>query len=125
MNVSWPIGTTGRKVNTMLKIINSYASFNQRRYSDPWVARVKQDGKLDFSSRCGGYTGRYRSGEEGDLYVTDPVEGAVYAYGQKDYRGNNTEMAYAQFSGGEFRTVEKRDLVRVLNDAEKKEAAQA
>ena len=101
----------------MLKVINSYSSFNQRRYSDPWVAKVKPDGKPDFSVRCGGYTGRYRSGEEGDLYVTDPIEGAVYAYGQKDYRGNNTELNYAQFTGGEFHLIEKKDLIQALNAA--------
>jgi len=99
----------------MLYTIKSYSSFNFRRYSDPWAALVKADGKPDFTKPCATYTGGFRTGDAGDLAVADPKEGAVYMYGQKDNRGNNTERAYVQFVGGEFVPVEKRELVRVLN----------
>lgn len=76
----------------MLKI-EHYKGFNYSRYSNPWVALVK-DGSPDFSTKVGGYTGGYNAGEEGDLYINNPIEGAVYMYGQKDRRGNNTERKY-------------------------------
>ena len=97
-----------------MKVIKDYCSFNQRRYSNPWVAIVSKDGKLDFSKRVGGYTGAYGKGEAGELYITIPVEGAVYAYGQKDYRGNNGGYEYIQFINGKFVTIEKTQLVEAL-----------
>lgn len=100
-----------------MKTIKSYPSFNQRRYSDPWVAIVNpQTAKPDFSRKVGGYTGRYNSGEAGDLYVVQPVEGAVYMYGQKDYRGNNTERKYVQYINGEFRCVAPENLIHLLSE---------
>ena len=87
-------------------IVESYGAFNFRRYSNPWVA-IMVDGKPDFSAKVGGYTGKYNKGEAGDLYITNPVEGAVYAYGQKDYKGNNTEMAYLKYVDGELVGVDK------------------
>lgn len=67
-------------------IIASYSSFNQRRYGTPWVCTMTPAGKYDFSQRVGTYTGDGDQGEAGDLVVTEPVEGQVYGYGQKDYR---------------------------------------
>lgn len=34
--------------------------------------------------------------------VVDPEEGTVYAYGQKDWRSNRTELKYAVYQDGEF-----------------------
>ena len=34
--------------------------------------------------------------------IYEPVEGQVYAYGQKDYRGNNTEHVIFKYVGGEM-----------------------
>lgn len=87
-------------------IINTYSSFNQRRYSNPWVALV-EDGKYNFSKKIGEYTGRYGCGEAGELYIYAPVEGQIYAYGQKDYRGKNTEIIFATFANGHFVTCDK------------------
>lgn len=99
-----------------MKVIRGYDSFNQRRYSNPWVAIVnKETAKMDFKQRVGGYTGAYGKGEAGDLFVTEPQVGAVYAYGQKDYRGNNGGYAYVQWDGEKFVEVEKTELVAVLN----------
>lgn len=98
-----------------MKVLKTYESFNARRYSDPWVAIVNpKTARMDFSQRVGGYTGGYHTGDAGDLYVTDPVEGAVYAYGQKDYRGNNGGYFYAIYRDGAFEKFGKSDLLKYL-----------
>jgi len=103
----------------MMIVLKHYESFNQRRYGNPWVAKVdKKTAKPDFNVKVGGYTGGYNCGEEGDLYVADPQDGAVYMYGQKDYRGNNTERSYVQFKDGTFIPVTKSELITVLNGEE-------
>jgi len=94
--------------------IRSYSEFNQRRYSNPWVARVDERGKLDFSVKVGAYTGGYNRGEAGELYVYDQKEGAVYAYGQKDNRGSNGGYQYVQYKGGAFVEVDKAHLLDAL-----------
>lgn len=96
-------------------VVEEYCSFNPRRYSNPWVCRVDERGKLDFSVKVGAYTGAYGKGEAGSLYVFDPVVGGVYAYGQKDYRGNNGGYAYIKWDGTAFVPVEKKDLLEALN----------
>lgn len=86
-----------------MKTIETYAAFNERRYGQPWVAIVDQSSKtIDFMKKVGGYTGKYGRGEAGELVVFDPEEGAIYAYGQKDYRGNNTDNGFAKVVDGEF-----------------------
>ena len=107
-----------------MKTIKTYECFNQRRYSNPWVAIVGEDGKINFNWKIGGYTGAYGKGEAGELYITEPVENAVYAYGQKDYRGNNTEYRYIQYRNGQFVPVEKTELIAVLNGAAPEAAAE-
>lgn len=98
-----------------MKAIKEYESFNARRYGNPWVAIVGSNGKIDFAQKCGGYTGAYGKGEAGTLYVTAPNENQVYAYGQKDYRGNNGGYQYVQYKNGEFVDIKKTDLVNVLS----------
>lgn len=100
----------------MLEVIRSFESFNQRRYSNPWVAIVGEDARLDFTKKCGGYTGGFGKGEAGDLYIIDPAEGQIYGYGQKDYRGNNGYIEYVQYRDGRFVNVDKRDLIKAIND---------
>ena len=99
-----------------MKIVAKYDSFNRNRYSNPWIAQVGQDGKIDFSKKVGGYTGAYDTGEAGELYVTSPVEGAVYAYGQKDYRGKSGGYEYIKFVNGEFVSVAKNELIEALKN---------
>lgn len=96
-------------------VILKHSEFNFRRYGNPWVALVGKDGKIDFSERVGGYTGGYNKGEAGELFITNPVEGRVYAYGQKDYRGNNGGYYYLQIIDGAAVSVEKTGLVAALN----------
>lgn len=97
-------------------VIRNYDSFNFRRYSNPWVARVDSNGRIDFAVKVGGYTGAYGKGEEGSLYITNPVENAVYAYGQKDYRGHNGGYKYIQYKNGEFNVIAKTELIAVLSE---------
>ena len=98
-----------------MKILKHYESFNSRRYGNPWVAIVdKATAKPDFSVKVGGYTGGYNRGEAGDLYVFEPKDGAVYMFGQKDYRGGNTERGYVKFVGGEFVPVTSETLIAAL-----------
>ena len=97
-----------------MKTVQTYSSYNHRRYSIPWIALVNpHTAKPDFSQKVGGYTGD--AGEEGDLFLYDPIENAVYMYGQKDYRGNHTERVYVQYLNSEFHTIPRTELVRVLN----------
>ena len=84
-----------------MKTIKTYEEFNFRRYSNPWVCEFN-NGKYDFAKKVGGYTGRYGAGEAGALYVTEPKENQVYAYGQKDNRGGHTERNFVIYQNGEF-----------------------
>ena len=82
------------------QVIAHFGSYNARRYSTPWVCVMTRDGRYDFKTRVGTFSGR--NGEEGELVVFDPVPGQVYGYGQKDYRGNNTDIRYAKWNGEQF-----------------------
>ncbi len=93
-------------------VIEEFESFNPLRYSDPWVAPVDPATAWpDFGRRVGGYTGARGSGEAGKLYVSDPEEGAVYMYGQKDRRGRNTIKRYARWDGEAFVPMTKAEVL--------------
>ena len=89
------------------QVIASFESFNARRYSKPWAATMK-DGKYNFSNP-GYYTGNINrgDGEAGDIIITNPAEDTIYAYGQKDNRGGNTQIHYAIWTGTEFTPCDK------------------
>ncbi len=87
-------------------VIDSYGSYNRRRYSRPWVCRMTPTGEYDFENRIGTYTGSL-PGDAGDLVVFDPVKGTVYGYGQKDYRNRNTDINHAIWNGEEFVACDK------------------
>lgn len=100
-----------------MKVIATYESFNPNRYGNPWVGMVcPNTGKVDFSKKVGKYTGAYNQGEAGELYVYEPVEGAVYAYGQKDYRGKNSTCNYIKYFNGEFIPISKTALIEALQN---------
>jgi hypothetical protein len=105
----------------MIKTIRTYAAYNERRYSDPWVAIVNpKTAKIDFSERVGGYTGARGKGEAGDLYIIDPQPGAIYAYGQKDYRNTKyTTVIYILCTEDGYQEIPKTALIHHLNDAAK------
>lgn len=79
-------------------VIASFDNYNQRRYSKPWVGTIK-DGKYDFSN-VGYYTGNHEKGEGGDIILTDISEDVIYAWGQKDYRGKNSQIKYGRIVNG-------------------------
>ena len=79
----------------MIVKIKDFEAYNHRRYSRPWVALVVDD-KPDFSAEVGRYTSK--SGEAGELVIIDPQVGQVFAYGQKDYKGRHTEIAYCVYT---------------------------
>lgn len=86
-------------------VIYSFGVYNEKRYSMPWVCCMTKEGRFDFSSRVGAYTAQ--EGFEGDLVVNNPVEGQVYGYGQKDYRGHNTIIKFAKWNGEDFVPCDK------------------
>ena len=79
----------------MIVKIKDFEAYNHRRYSRPWVALVV-DAKPDFSAEVGRYTAK--SGDAGELVIVDPQVGQVFAYGQKDYKGRHTEIAYCVYT---------------------------
>jgi hypothetical protein len=98
------IGGNGRRIDNgghIMEniIVEHFASYNQRRYSTPWVCPMGPRGEYNFSVRCGTYTGNAQAGEEGDLVIFEPEVGQVYAWGQKDYRGSNTLVRFCVFDG--------------------------
>lgn len=97
-------------------VVKEYGWYNPRRYGDPWVAKVGKDTYIDFSERVGGYTGRHHKGDPGNLYITYPVDGQVYAYGQKDYRGCNSEVNYVRYASGELTAISKQELINALEE---------
>lgn len=86
-------------------VIKHYDSYNFRRYSTPWVCAMTEDGKYDFSIPVGTYSAE--KGKAGDLVVFEPVKDQVYGYGQKDYRGGNTEKSFVKWNGMEFVECDK------------------
>lgn len=94
-------------------IIKNYPSYNARRYSTPWAAPSDSKGKPDFNAKNKGrFTGS--NGDGGDLFVADPEENSVWVFGQKDYRGGNTEKEYAVFRNGAFHPITSDELLPAL-----------
>ena len=84
-------------------VVSHFMYYNHRRYSRPWVCEIN-NGKYDFSKKVGCFTAE--DGDEGDLVVFEPVAGQVYAFGQKDYRGGNTEKSFCKWNGSEFQACD-------------------
>lgn len=95
-------------------VIKNYEGYNPRRYSNPWVAKVNSNAKISFSERVGGYTGGYNTGEPGQLYIEKPIDGQVYAYGKKDYRGSNSYIQYIKILDGKVVEISKQELIKNL-----------
>jgi len=57
-----------------------FPSYNTRRYSKPWGARVRFNDNRPQYEFCGHWDGK--------SVVIDAEIGDVLAFGQKDYRGN-------------------------------------
>ena len=89
-------------------VLKHFGSYNQRRYSAPWVCLMNEKGEHDFNANVGTYTGNRYNGDGGDIVIFEPVEGAVYGCGQKDYRNPKyTEKNYYKWTGETFVEVDK------------------
>lgn len=60
-------------------------SYNQRRYSRPWIARVTFDNNGKATFTWGNWIGDGANGSAGTLLL-DVQPGDIVAVGQKDYR---------------------------------------
>lgn len=88
----------------MKKILKEYPPFDGSRYSSPWVYPVAS-GRFDLRSCVGGFDGDAAKG--GALFVNDPAISQVYAYGQKDHAGGNTEVNFAKWTASGFLPCDK------------------
>ena len=68
-----------------MRIERATSSYNQRRYSKPWIAKVdfSKNPNGDFS--WGNWVGDHYNGSDG-LLVIDANPGDIIATGQKDFR---------------------------------------
>lgn len=86
-------------------VVEHFEGYNPRRYSMPWVCKITEEGRHDFSERIGIFTGS--DGDAGDLVIFHPVVGQVYGYGQKDYRRHNTIKKIVKWTGSAFAECDK------------------
>lgn len=89
-----------------MKIEKTTSSYNERRYSRPWIAKVDfSDGKGNFI--WGQWIGR--QGEEGILMI-DVNPGDIIAMGQKDFRKprNSAPDYYEVQSNGKLASIESK-----------------
>jgi hypothetical protein len=75
-----------------MRITISWDSFNGRRYSRPWVARITA---WPVGSRPAISWGNYLGNDSGGELEIEAAPGDVLRYGQKDRRGNGTINRYA------------------------------
>ena len=86
----------------MTKITLPTNSYNQRRYSKPWIAVVNfsQNPKGEFA--WGDWVGNHNTGSEG-LLVIEANEGDIVATGRKDFRNpKHTSINYYQMQDGKL-----------------------
>lgn len=74
-----------------MEILVETNSYNERRYSKPWIAIVSfnKEGRTEFS--FGNWVGT--PGNEGVLLI-NAEESDIVAVGQKDFRGKNTTCEF-------------------------------
>ena len=88
-------------------VLATYGSYNERRYSRPWLAIIKS-GRYDFDAgRAAGYCTEASAGDGGDIIIRKPATGVVYAHGQKDHRGKGTRIRFAKWDGEKFVECDK------------------
>lgn len=66
------------------------------------MTKSKNCGIIYVSSRETPNPPPKKDGEVGDLVVFDPIADQVYAHGQKDHRGRNTEKDFVKWDGERF-----------------------
>lgn len=82
------------------KIQIKTTSYNQRRYSKPWIAIVDFSKNPKGDYKWGSWVGDSRTGSDG-LLVVEANEGDIICWGQKDFRGNNSGSFWYQVRDGE------------------------
>lgn len=93
-------------------IKQSFGSYNDRRYGKPWGAKVSLSGIKPQYDFCGSFDGT--PGSAGNVRIEAEV-GDVLAFGQKDFRGNNTENDwYLTQEDGSLKTISRSDAIDYL-----------
>jgi hypothetical protein len=80
-----------------MRISKKFGSYNERRYSRPWIGLVTSwsvGGKAEMA--WGSYIGDDNGGE----VEIDAQPGDIVRYGQKDNRGNNTSAEWGIVQAG-------------------------
>lgn len=96
-----------------MKITIDTSSYNDRRYSKPWIAKIiikGNDLKFNFGSWCGD------PGSEGVLILDDMEPGDCFATGQKDFRKprNSTPNYFQMGFDGAWAGTTKAAIYKVL-----------
>ena len=90
-----------------------FDSYNSRRYSRPWIAKVVSwpAGKqpdLEF--------GAYYGNDEGGTAEIAAKEGDIIRWGQRDNRGNGTRNCWGIFRNGEIVEITPADARELYHD---------
>lgn len=92
----------------MTRIEINTNSYNQRRYSKPWIAIVDFSVDPHGEYKWGTWIGDHSNGSEG-LLLIDAEEGDIIARGQKDFRQpRNSAPTYYQVVNGELVEIASR-----------------
>lgn len=98
-------------------LIKKFERFNNRRYSTPWVGVYDlKKLKISFDDPVGTYMG---DNNGGDLILHKYEEDKLYAYGQKDYRGNSSFVKYFYIHNGRIIEFDKKDLFDAICELKK------
>jgi len=96
-----------------MKITRDTDSYNDRRYSKPWIAKIELEGN-ELKFRFGAWIGD--RGSEGVLILDNMEIGDYYARGQKDFRKprNSAPDYYRLEADGEGSTKTKSEIYKEL-----------
>lgn len=73
------------------RVAIAFEAYNSRRYSRPWIGKVTG---WPVGGRPEILWGRYVGDDGGGEVEIDALSGDIVLYGQKDLRGNNTQVQY-------------------------------
>lgn len=103
-----------KEKNSTLVNVADFGKYDKHRYSKPWLAKLKgipNSVKLGFDFIDGAFVEK----EDGSGTLMGYLsEGDYIAYGQKDFRGNNSVAWYGIYQNGQFTAVSKPTIVRTL-----------
>ena len=91
--------------------IKEYNAFNEKKYGQPWICKF-ENGQHNFGVKVGGYTGAYGKGEEGYIFLYEPIADGVYSYGQKGR--NDTE--YMVIKNGESSIITRQEALELTTN---------